>query len=181
MLREQCFGNSVPGTVFREQCSGNRVPGTEFREQCSWNRVSGTFEKPPPPFLIVDSYLSSQKSKWTNSFYIQSGFSMRRSEVPTWLYWDDLFFNILGLSSNIEMHCTSWNHDQPFLKSILAAPWMMIRELNYLLVVQWILKRPTSQRSQTKAAYRWLFGVTQTNIIWNEPPSNHIETPFSVC
>ena len=82
VFREQCSGNSVPGTVFREQCSGNSVPGTEFWEQ-SRNH--------PPPFLIVDSYLSSQKSKWTNSFYNQSGFLTRRSEVPTWLYWDDLF------------------------------------------------------------------------------------------
>ena len=92
VFREQCSGNSVPGTVFREQCSGNSVPGTVSREQCSGNRVSGTFEKPPPPFLITDSFLSSQTSKWTNSFCIQSGLSMRRSGVPTWLCSDEFFF-----------------------------------------------------------------------------------------
>ena len=90
---------SIPITpfVFREQCSGNRVPGTVFREQSSGNNRETT-----PPFLIVDSYLSSQTSKWTNSFYIQSGFSTRRSEVPTWLYWDD-FFSIFWVFAHADI------------------------------------------------------------------------------
>ena len=102
------------GTVFWEQSFGNRVPGTVFQEQSSGNNRETT----PPPFLIVDSYLSSQTSKWTNSFCIQSGLSMRRSGVPTWLCSDEFFFlfTVLG-SKEAEITKKILKH---FVISILA-------------------------------------------------------------
>ena len=64
-----------------------------------------------------------------------------------------------------------------FSKAFWLLPEWWLENLTIYWLFNGSLKDlPTGQRSQTKAACRWLFGVTETNIIWNEPPSNHIET-----